>query len=127
LAKAQEQQKRAYDRHHQEHKVLKEDDQVWLSSQDLSTDCPSPKLEALWYGPFRVKVIKGPLTYELDLLSHWQVHPVFHCLKLKKVHMATLSHKNPTPFPQVTVTNKRYKGQDINPPTQTSTSQPKAT
>jgi hypothetical protein len=126
LNKAQGQYKKAFDKKHQEPKALKDGNQVWLSSHDLTTDQPSPKIEALWYGPFRVKSIKGPLTYELDLPSHWHVHPVFHHLKLKKVHTATLGPENPAPFPEVTVTDKRYVEQDKSTPEQTPNTCPRS-
>jgi hypothetical protein len=38
LNKAQEQQKQVYNHHHQAQEALKEGDQVWLSSQDLTMD-----------------------------------------------------------------------------------------
>ena len=47
LQKAQDKQGQQYNKQHQDTPPLKEGDQVWLSSKDISTDRPSPKLDAL--------------------------------------------------------------------------------
>ena len=43
-------------------------DEVWLSTKNLQTKCPSQKLDMRRAGPFKVKRIINPYAYELDLL-----------------------------------------------------------
>jgi len=85
LTQAQNQQKKSYDKWQRTEEALKEGDLVWISSRDLSTDRPCPKLEALRFGPFKVTEVLGPLTYKLQLPDHWRVNNVFHRSKLTAV------------------------------------------
>ena len=86
IEKAQRTQKRAYDLHRSEGDPIVEGSIVWLDARNLSTDRPSPKLDALRHGPFRVSEVMGPLTFRLELPEHWRVSNVFHRSKL---HLAT--------------------------------------
>jgi Chromo (CHRromatin Organisation MOdifier) domain len=52
-----------------------------------------------WEGPFRIKEVLGPVTYQLKLLESWQIYKVFH---------ATLLH----PYRE----NKVYGENYIRPP-----------
>jgi len=49
-----------------------------LSSKNISTKCPSKKLDHKFLGPFEIIKKIGSHAYELKLPSSMQVHPVFH-------------------------------------------------
>jgi hypothetical protein len=61
---------------------LKIGNKVWISSKDLLTNRPSPKLKALRYSPFPVTKVTGPLTYQVKLPDGWRTHNIFHWSKL---------------------------------------------
>ena len=67
---------------------LKGGNHVWISSQDLSTNQPSPKLEALQFGPYVIEEVMGPLTYKVQTPPHWRVNKTFHRSKLTLVEPA---------------------------------------
>jgi hypothetical protein len=54
---------------------------VWLDSRHLKTNYykkMAPKRE----GPFEIKKVLGPVTYQLKLPESWQIHKVFHATLL---------------------------------------------
>jgi hypothetical protein len=53
-------------------------DQVWLEATNLRTHFPTAKLAPKRFGPFPIKRVLSPVTFELELPSHWKIHPVFH-------------------------------------------------
>jgi len=86
ISQAQGCQKKPYDKKKRSDEMpLKEGDCVWISSQDLSTDRPSPKLEALRFGPYFIEEVMGPLTYKVRTPPHWRVNKMFHRSKLTLV------------------------------------------
>ena len=85
IDQAQKKQQRAYDKCHKDTPPLKEGDLVWISSQDISTDRLSLKLDALRYGPFRVQRVMGLLNYQIKIPAQWRIHNVFHQSKLHAV------------------------------------------
>ena len=53
-------------------------DQVWLEGCNLQIDRPSTKLALKRHGPFKIKKVLSPITYQLKLLAQWKIHDVFH-------------------------------------------------
>ena len=53
-------------------------DRVWLEGQNLHLDRPSIKLRPKRHGPFKIKKVLSPITYQLDLPIQWKIHDVFH-------------------------------------------------
>ena len=51
---------------------------VWLEGVNLRTLYPTSKLAPKRYGPFPIKRVLSPVTYELELPPQWKIHPVFH-------------------------------------------------
>ena len=78
IDKAQQAQKRAYDRWKNDTPQLQPGDRVWLETTHLSTDRPSPKLDWKRIGPLSISERLGPLTYRLNLPSSYKIHNVFH-------------------------------------------------
>ena len=109
IEKAQRTQKRAYDRHRNNGEVITEGSLVWLDARDLSTDQPSPKLDALRHGPFRVSEVVGPLTFRVELPEHWKVSNVFHRGKLYLATEDQIAERVHWEAPQVQVTGHEQR------------------
>ena len=56
----------------------KQGNQVWLEGCNLRIDRPSTKLAPKRHGPFKIKKVLSPITYQLELLAQWKIHDVFH-------------------------------------------------
>ena len=61
-----------------EGRTFKEGDQVWLEGRNLHIDQPSAKLAPKRHGPFTIKRVLSPITYQLTLPNTWKIHDVFH-------------------------------------------------
>jgi hypothetical protein len=61
-----------------EGRMFKEGDQIWLEGCNLHLDQPSAKLAPKRHGPFTIKQVLSPITYQLTLPSQWKIHNVFH-------------------------------------------------
>ena len=53
-------------------------DQVWLEGRNLQIDWPSTKLALKRQGPFKIKKVLSPITYQLELPPQWKIHDIFH-------------------------------------------------
>ena len=53
-------------------------DRVWLERRNLHLDRPSIKLSPKGHGPFKIKKVLSPITYQLNLPIQWKIHDVFH-------------------------------------------------
>lgn len=85
LKQAQDRQKHAADQHRRD-MTFSIGDQVLLSTANLDLRLPgqSRKLLAKWIGPFKIKKVISPVTYQLDLPSKYQgLHPSFHVSLLR--------------------------------------------
>ena len=69
--------------------TLKEGDKIYLLRKNFKTTRPSNKLDHTKLRPFRVKKVKGPVNYELDLLAKMRKHPIFHISLLELVDPRT--------------------------------------
>ena len=59
-------------------RTFKEGDMVWLEGRNLHIDQPTAKLSPKRHGPFPIKKVLGPVTYQLTLPANWKIHDVFH-------------------------------------------------
>ena len=59
-------------------RTFKIGDRVWLEGRNLHLDRPSIKLAPKRHGPFKIKKVLSPITYQLDLPIQWKIHDVFH-------------------------------------------------
>ena len=59
-------------------RTFKIGDKVWLEGRNLHLDRPSIKLSPKRHGPFKIKKVLSPITYQLDLPIQWKIHDVFH-------------------------------------------------
>lgn len=67
-----------YNKHRSMEPTLKEGGKVYLIRRNIKTKRPSDKLDHKKLGPYKIKKVKGPVNYELDLPSNMNIHPVFH-------------------------------------------------
>src|SRR3954454_24995748 len=49
---------------------------MWLDTKNLKMPYENRKLSPKREGPFKIKKVLGPLTYQLDIPSTWKIHPV---------------------------------------------------
>jgi hypothetical protein len=61
-----------------EGQTFKEGEYVWLEGHNLHLDVPSTKLAPKCHGPFLIKRVLSPITYQLMLPGTWRIHNVFH-------------------------------------------------
>jgi hypothetical protein len=62
-------------RHYKGHAV---GDLVWLEGTNLKLLHPKAKLDAKWYGPFKVIEEISLVVFRLELPLQWKIHNVFH-------------------------------------------------
>ena len=78
--------------------VFSPGEEVLLSTKNLNISTTAPKLDPLWYGPFKIETAyPNTDNYKLDFTGHPEfssIHPVFHTTLLKKYHS-----NNPEKFP----------------------------
>ena len=79
---AQEFQKRAHDKNVKPRSYAP-GDKVWLNSKYIKTK-HNRKLEAKFFGPFRVLHPVGKQAYKLELPRKWRIHDVFHVSLLEQ-------------------------------------------
>ena len=82
LHHAQELQKRAHNKSVKFRSYIPSD-KVWLNSKYIKTKC-NRKLEAKFFGPFRVLHPVGKQAYKLELSKRWKIHDVFHVSLLEQ-------------------------------------------
>ncbi len=51
---------------------------VWLEGVNLRTHYPTSKLAPKRYSTFPIKKVLSDVSYELELLAQWKIHPVIH-------------------------------------------------
>ena len=59
-------------------RMLETGQEVWLDAQNIKTKAPSKKFEQKHQGPFTITKQISPVTYQLQLPAHMNIHPVFH-------------------------------------------------
>jgi hypothetical protein len=72
---------------------------VWLDTQNMKTNYHK-KMATKQEGPFKVKEVLGPVTYQLKLPTTWKIHNIFHAMLLKpyietEVHRENFSRPIP--------------------------------
>ena len=59
-------------------RTLEMGQEVWLDAQNIETKAPSKKFEQKHLGPFTITKQISPVTYQLQLPAHMNIHPAFH-------------------------------------------------
>jgi transposase InsO family protein len=69
--------------------ILQRGDKVYLWRRNIKTKRASRKLDFLKLGPYKIKNVKGPVNYELELPANSRIHPVFHISLLEPANPET--------------------------------------
>ena len=89
-------------------------DQVWLEGCNLRVEWPSIKLAPKRYGPFKIRKVLLPITYQLELPPQWKIHDVFHVDLLTPYHETKLHGPNFTrPPPDLIDGEEEYKVEEV--------------
>src|SRR5580692_10096902 len=59
-------------------RTLETGQEAWLDARNIKTKAPSKKMEQKRLGPFTITKKISPVTYQLRLPSHMNIHPMFH-------------------------------------------------
>ena len=91
-------------------KPFKQGDLVWLDSRHLKLRYESSKLAPKHEGPFPIKEVLSPLSYDLSLPNTWRIHPVFHASLLMPYKENDIHGLNyPQPPPDLVNGEEEYK------------------
>ena len=89
-------------------------DQVWLEGHNLRIDQPSTKLTPKRHGPFKIKKVLSPITYQLELPPQWKIHYIFHVDLLTPYHKTKFHRPNFTkPPPDLINGEEEYEIEEI--------------
>ena len=89
-------------------------DQVWLEGRNLRIDRPSIKLAPKRYGPFKIRKVLSPITYQLALPPQWKIHDIFHADLLTPYHETELHGPNFTkPPPDLIDGEEEYEVEEV--------------
>ena len=78
--------------------------------KNLKIPYQSRKLAPKREGPFKIKEVLGPVTYQLTLLTQWKIHDVFHACLLSPFKETELHGTNETrPPPNLVQGNEEFK------------------
>jgi hypothetical protein len=99
MERAQQQQKKSYDKRVDPAPDFKVGDKVWLSSRNIITRRKAKKLDDKRMGPFTIEAKIGSLAYRLSLPHQMNIHPVFHVSLLSKYSPNTIEGRKQDPPP----------------------------
>lgn len=99
IAQAQEKHQEFYNRKVIEGPKFNIGDKVWLSSSNLKSQRPTPKLDYKRLGPFKIIAKIGSRSYKLELPSTMRIHPVFHVNLLEPYQVDNIPDRQPQPAP----------------------------
>ena len=109
LQEAKAIQAKYYNKNHKD-VVFGENELVWLSLKNITTNRPKKKLDYKYVGPYRVKRVINPRVYKLNLPKSLSgIHPVFYISMLEKYHKQAINRQpNPAPVEIVTQEENAY-------------------
>ena len=91
----------------------KKGDKVWLDTRNIKTT-NNPKIGPRCKGPFEISDVLGPLTYQLNLPTSWQIHNIFHAILLRPyIENKTHGANFPQPPPELLEEEEAYKVKSI--------------
>lgn len=114
IAHAQEKHQEFYNRKVIQGPKLNIGDKVWLSSRNIKSQRPTPKLDYKRLGPFKIISKIGSRSYKLELPSTMRIHPIFHVNLLEPYQVDTIPGRQPQPVPPIIVDeHQEYEVEDI--------------
>ena len=89
-------------------------DKVWLEAKHLALPYQTPKLAPKHHGPFTIVKRVSPVAYQLQLLTAWTIHDVFHASLLTPYRETTEHRTNYTrPPPDLIEDAEEYEVETI--------------
>ena len=89
-------------------------DKVWLEAQNLKRNIIDPKFTTKREGPFKITKVLSSLSYQLEILKSWKIHPVFHASLLTPYRENDIHGLNyPQPPPNLINGEEEYKVEQI--------------
>jgi hypothetical protein len=86
-----------------------ENQKVWLDTRNFAT-IYNKKIRSKREGPFKVKKVLGPVTYQLQLPKTWNIHNIFHAIHLSPYNETTQYRPNELhPPPDLVDNEEEYK------------------
>jgi len=86
-----------------------EGQKVWLDTRNFQV-MYNKKIRPRRNGPFRIKKVKGPLTYQLELPSTWKIYDTFHAVHLSPYNETPQYGPNETrPPPEILDKEEEYE------------------
>ena len=86
-----------------------EGQKVWLDTRNFQV-MYNKKIRPKRNGPFRIKKVKGPLTYQLELPSTWKIYDTFHAVHLSPYNETPQYGPNETrPPPEILDNEEEYE------------------
>ena len=105
MAKSQQAQVKAANRHRKTSPEYKVGNLVWLLTKNIHTERPSKKLDHKKIGPYKVTELVGS-SYRLELSTSMRIHDVFHPSLLRLVSEDPLPGQHNDPPPSVVVNDE---------------------
>ena len=113
MAKSQQAQVKAANKHRKASLEYKVDDLVWLSTKNIHTERPLKKLDHKRIGLYKIIELVGS-SYQLDLLASMRIHDVFHPNLLRPAAEDPLPEQhNDLPPPVVVNDEEEWEVDDI--------------
>jgi hypothetical protein len=107
-------QARMMDRFNRDFTPFKEGQEVWLDSRNLKLPYQTKKISPKREGPFKIKKVLGPVTYQLELPPRWKIHNVFHAILLSPFKQMEIHRQAfPKPPPDIIEGEEEYKVEAI--------------
>ena len=98
---AQHRQQENADSKRQPAPAFKVGDKVWFNTQNVTTQCPSHKLDHRRLGPYEIIKVVSPYTYKLQFPAAVQYYPVQHVSLLDPFDDDPLPGQHNAPPPPV--------------------------
>jgi hypothetical protein len=93
---------------------FKEGQEVWLNCKNLKLPYQSKKMQPRREGPFKIKKVLGPVTYQLELPPRWKIHDVFHVTLLSPFKQTEIHGPGyPKPPPDIIEGEEEYEVETI--------------
>ena len=89
-------------------------DKVWLEARNLKRNIINPKFTTKREGPFKITKVLSSLSYQLEILKSWKIHPVFHTSLLTPCRENDIHGPNyPKPPPDLINGEEEYEVEQI--------------
>nr|ODN92373.1 hypothetical protein L204_05473 [Cryptococcus depauperatus CBS 7855] len=103
MKQANERSAKQYNKRHLPSPKLEVGSKVFLSTKNLSTGRPSPKLEARFIGPYKLTAFIGKNAVKLDLPPSIKTSPIVHISRIEPAYPNQIPGRVQPPPPPVVV------------------------